>query len=1087
MTEADLKKLVRNIPEFDETLKEKGRFATTLLSDLLRLFEHFNIVLLSRSSSRISLKTENCLDLLNQVHRSGAKFFLRKWILPEEESSDTSIYPCTISTLTNSVASTSFSSQEKGNNSEELLYKNREILNKNRDLVTDSAIDNSNPHASQERRNAPAMDENKEFQSLGNNLTSDFPTISTLPNQKGNDGAQISNVFDLPESFKTWSHFLSFLSLFELTRLYQSKKIGLDLLNGDIKEYCMNNNSVSVYEMCCSFHRIANTPIMNFKRVLENACQNNLLVDHGLDCVPVLTFSGSLIRYQNKKPQIILSVPREAEDRRIYRKFGSHRFLAVKIPIDTPEVQVEKLACEDLHVAGRKWEFLWARKNENPQVFVFFAVSGAGINTSEEISIETITDWCIPKQFNPGLTVGKRDKRIKLSFSQTTPGGKLPRGSLRKINDIISNDGEIMTDGCGLISLEALNFIWKTFSSYKYKHDKLLNPSVPSNKINSDAEDEIVEEEECPCSQFQGRIGGLKGMWVLDPSLDGFQVLFRDSQVKYHLPMESMENLSCTITMNNSAFYDELYDTVDIKEFDDSPIRNKKAFLNKRAIQILEHRRVPDEYLMERVEKGIHDPISTYSGDYISDLIRDLNKKDARKTNPVLWKMCAIEVDKDEPYFAKKRVNALKKELETIEKKARYPVPHCYYFRMLPDHNRILNEDEVFITKKIKDIEFLVAMRFPIYFGSDLIKRKPISLETLERRCNNQAKFNFYRKLKNCILLSTKGSRSSADMMSGGDFDGDTAWVCFDENLVNHISPSSPTEKIPSLEKHSRQMEKAKDGKAGCLQMIKYVRNFKRHKNQLSTLSVTLDKVNDEFGVDSDEAKIVARKAFLQVDHPFQLQELSHDEKMRVNRGRPHCGKPHWITTMWQDVKEKKDTYDYNSNKILGKIRDEIEKKRPSLETGEGTRSKVISQYLWNERKKAAMDDKVERNLTVLRGKMKEALIKYNLDLNEKLKEPANTPEEKEELDAWKVETIKVWDKILFPDKKDVADYYLRGSILYDVCLEEAAHKGREMQESYTFGWEVAGSLYCKMYANEDNGNSTSYSHETQDALFKKK
>jgi len=110
MTGSHFKQLVRNIPEFDETLKEKGRFATTLSSDLLRLFVHFNIVILSRSSSRISLKTENCLDLLKQIDRGEAKFFLRKWVLPEETSSDTSIYPCTVSTLTNSVTSTSFSS-----------------------------------------------------------------------------------------------------------------------------------------------------------------------------------------------------------------------------------------------------------------------------------------------------------------------------------------------------------------------------------------------------------------------------------------------------------------------------------------------------------------------------------------------------------------------------------------------------------------------------------------------------------------------------------------------------------------------------------------------------------------------------------------------------------------------------------------------------------------------------------------------------------------------------------------------------------------------------------------------------------------
>ena len=38
--------------------------------------------------------------------------------------------------------------------------------------------------------------------------------------------------------------------------------------------------------------------------------------------------------------------------------------------------------------------------------------------------------------------------------------------------------------------------------------------------------------------------------------------------------------------------------------------------------------------------------------------------------------------------------------------------------------------------------------------------------------------------LKNVIVLSTKGKRSVANMMSGGDFDGDEAWVCWDERIV---------------------------------------------------------------------------------------------------------------------------------------------------------------------------------------------------------------------------------------------------------------------------------------------------------------
>ena len=93
-------------------------------------------------------------------------------------------------------------------------------------------------------------------------------------------------------------------------RLFKLKKINLDILEGEIKEYLLNNNGESLFEICSAIHKIAKTPMKFFERVLENACKNKLQVDHGLDPVPVMSFSGRFVGYQNQNPQIILSVPR---------------------------------------------------------------------------------------------------------------------------------------------------------------------------------------------------------------------------------------------------------------------------------------------------------------------------------------------------------------------------------------------------------------------------------------------------------------------------------------------------------------------------------------------------------------------------------------------------------------------------------------------------------------------------------------------------------------------------------------------------------------------------------------------------------
>lgn len=442
--------------------------------------------------------------------------------------------------------------------------------------------------------------------------------------------------------------------------------------------------------------------------------------------------------------------------------------------------------------------------------------------------------------------------------------------------------------------------------------------------------------------------------------------------------------------------------------------------------------------------------------------------------------MCTAGVEKNEASFANHRLNGLKTELQLIQEKARFPVPLCYYFRMLPDHKGILNEDEVFTAPKATSSTFLVTMRFPTYFGSDLIKRRVVDLETIKSRCKDEEQFNFYCKLTNCILLSTKGSRSSADMMSGGDFDGDLAWVCFDKDLVDQIDNCAPTEIIPAPEKHHHQLEKAKDGEEGRLQMIKYVRKFKNHKNQLGILSITLDKALDKFGVDSEEAKFVARKSFLQVDHPYLLQEISREKLNQV-----YCDKPHWLQSMWKKQDGNNNLY-YHSKNILGLIYDKIKGKLPDIVIGEGTRSHVISTYLTDEEEKAKTDERVKENISFLRDKMTKAVIKYNEDLYEKLLFCDKNTEESEEKRSWMEEKLEVWHKELFPNERDVNDCNLRAAILYDVCIEHAARNGREFP--YTFAWEVTGNLYGDMYVREKRCRSqTSFSTEAMDAILTKR
>lgn len=103
-------------------------------------------------------------------------------------------------------------------------------------------------------------------------------------------------------------------------------------------------------------------------------------------------------------------------------------------------------------------------------------------------------------------------------------------------------------------------------------------------------------------------------------------------------------------------------------------------------------------------------------------------------------------------------------------------------------------------------------------------------------------------------------------MMSGGDFDGDKAWVCFDPLLTEQIFDcpppitSSPDYEIKKSDKESEFAFQSK-----LMDRVLFSWNFRYHQGTLGILSNTLDSSLDSLGFDSEEAKIIGREAFLQV------------------------------------------------------------------------------------------------------------------------------------------------------------------------------------------------------------------------------
>ena len=270
-----------------------------------------------------------------------------------------------------------------------------------------------------------------------------------------------------------------------------------------------------------------------------------------------------------KNKAVILRQPKLSKNCRVMRKFGANRFFDLFVTSDIHISILDELFSKCINIGGRKYRLLWVDVAKSPQCYVLFAESGSDID--QFISVDDVSNFCFPLSLNLGTTISKKIKRMKLSFSTTVPSGVLPRGSLCRIPDLYRKNckGEkiVMTDGCGLVSREGIDHIWREYTRARIEY---------AARFGDEHETEILDC--CPYSSFQARIGPLKGMWVLDESLgDGIKLHYRDSQKKFNLPMKSCDNPRI------EGSFDDYYDTVEVCKWSKTP---KVNHLSIRLIQM---------------------------------------------------------------------------------------------------------------------------------------------------------------------------------------------------------------------------------------------------------------------------------------------------------------------------------------------------------------------------------------------------------------------------------------------------------------------------------------------------------------------
>ncbi|CAG8486086.1 13895_t:CDS:2 [Dentiscutata heterogama] len=509
------------------------------------------------------------------------------------------------------------------------------------------------------------------------------------------------------------------------------------------------------------------------------------------------------ITMRNGKLELNLNPPRTCQSKLYYRMFYSERFLHIKI---NKEIDIEKLdekkfsllknlLLNPIELVGRTYELLYAREG----TLYYFATNGSCL---EPIKIWDAINWDVPIDNNLKMTTAKFYSRISLGFSDSTPAIVFSHDQIRYNEPDIENVlGQVLTDGCAPISLAVMRQISK-----------------------------VMDCKETP--QFiQARIGGAKGIWFLDPQVrDPYELRIdlRQSQTKYKLDF----------TINN--YHLRTLDLVRIIKVPDRP-----ATLNAQLIRILENGGVPAQVFIDMMKENIQkikemvvgqdDPTVLRAWIVKSGNImrRRIEERIINKDSDVndygsncsevstnsgsggvslsgfpdnISEVCIEMLDAGFtpstcPFLAKKLKQLLKGQLTNIASKYHIETPLSRSLVCVADPTNTLEEGEIFIQLDGEAGYDERGMRIGIIEGDVLLCRNPCALPSdvqKARAVNNPYLCKYY----NVVIFPVKAQSREGPLaakLSGGDYDGDKVFCCWDPRLTESFQNSPVSETLPEV------------------------------------------------------------------------------------------------------------------------------------------------------------------------------------------------------------------------------------------------------------------------------------------------
>ncbi|RMZ79804.1 hypothetical protein DV738_g3248, partial [Chaetothyriales sp. CBS 135597] len=546
---------------------------------------------------------------------------------------------------------------------------------------------------------------------------------------------------------------------------------------------------------------------------------------------------------------------------------------------------------------------------------------GIGINKfstqpeTRDITLKDFLDWHLCWNQNLGSSDLKLFARLKLGLSKTIPTVVLNQDEFVEVDDRYGSDGQtVMNDGCAMMSFELGNEIRKMLGLAEI-------PAV-----------------------FQGRISGAKGVWIVDrwhsmPDTGRrFSIQVNPSQLKVKPHPRHREACDLQRTFEVSAWSHS----------------TGAAAINSQFITVLNDRGVPSVVLKTRLE----DSFKTYYDELLQA------QEDPRLIRAWLQTFHHVVRDNEIKVIGALPENKVERMHMLLDagfqpaectflhdlirqtmcwysssyiEKMKIPVPQSAYVYCVPDLCGVLEEGEIHLGFTVPWNDPVKGISGSFVTGCDgLVGRNPANLPSDIQR----VRFRFEPRLSDCrdvVFFSTKGKVPLASLLSGGDYDGDGVWVCWDQDMVTQFQnygPGPPNDITPQecgLINRSRPLDSIfPQGTVGTAEIHNFMEGCLRFNMAYSYLGKCTNthqmlvyrdslKRGGRAALQSKEAIRLAALASFLVDASKQGYELSSESWIAIKHET--CGKAPLEPPPFKKTGREGDSCAFNTANIVDYLR----------------------------------------------------------------------------------------------------------------------------------------------------------------------